>query len=312
MIIRYFNLIILFIFSLFVLAYSSEGDDNKASSLVGNLSQNVESSNVIKDNCVPNCKDRQCGDDGCEGECGFCGDNAMCVNFKCICNTGYMDCDNNMSNGCEKKISDEKNIWSKRFGGSGHDVGKSVSVDSSGNVYITGGFDSSTIDFGGGALKNAGGDDIFLAKLDNKGNHIWSKRFGGSGHDVGKSVSVDSSGNVYITGGFNSSTINFGGGILTNAGGECNSSICSDIFLAKFDNKGNHIWSKRFGGSGRDVGNSVSVDSSGNVYITGGFNSSTIDFGGGALTNAGGTCEEPIHPCVDIFLAKFDSKGNHL
>jgi len=192
--------------------------------------------------------------------------------------------------------SNGNHLWSKRFGGNGMDVGNSVSVDSSGNVYITGWFTSSTIDFGGGALTKAGWSDIFLAKFDSNGNHKWSKSFGGSYNDEGSSVSVDSSGNVYITGYFQSSTIDFGGGALTNAG-------YFDIFLAKFDSNGNHLWSKRFGGSSEDYSNSVSVDSSGNVYITGYFYSSTIDFGGGALTSAG---------YVDIFLAKFDSNGNHL
>jgi hypothetical protein len=197
--------------------------------------------------------------------------------------------------GCKNQF-DDKHLWSKRFGGCSNDYGNSFSVDSSGNVYMTGYFSSSTIDFGGGALTNAGGYDIFLAKFDSNGNHLWSKRFGGSDYDRGYSISVDSSGNVYITGDFESSTIDFGGGALTNAG-------YWDIYLAKFDSNGNHLWSKRFGGSGWDKGQSVSVDSSGNVYITGWFKSSTIDFGGGALTKAG---------WEDIFLAKFDSNGNHI
>ncbi|MGC8928898.1 MAG: SBBP repeat-containing protein, partial [Myxococcota bacterium] len=196
-------------------------------------------------------------------------------------------------------------LWSKRFGGSSGDVGYSVSVDKNGNVYITGYFNSSSIDFGGGALTNAGGncgnypcDDIFLAKFDTNGNHLWSKRFGGNNGEDGSSVSVDSNGNVYITGWFHSSSIDFGGGALTNAGD-------ADIFLAKFDTNGNHLWSKRFGGSDGDGGSSVSVDKNGNVYITGGFWSSSIDFGGGALTNANAGID-------DIFLAKFDSNGNYL
>jgi len=353
--------------------------------------------------CIANCANKECGDDGCGGSCGVCGDNSTCSNNKCVCNSRYANCNNDLSDGCEvnlnsinscgtscsnkvvcstnngtnpicdngvckltcnsgyadcnfgagssdgcevnlnnpltcgtgcgnivncgantvcnsgscgcisgyyncngslsdgcEKQGDIRHIWSKRFRGSSDDVGYSVSVDSSGNVYITGYFQSSNIDFGGGELTNAGGcegwpcSDIFLARFDSNGNHKWSKRFGGSDHDYGYSVSVDSSGNVYITGSFSSSTIDFGGGALNGPG----------IFLAKFDSNGNHLWSKRFGGSSDDIGYSVSVDSSGNVYITGWFKSSTIDFGGGALTNAGGG-----YP--DIFLAKFDSNGNH-
>jgi hypothetical protein len=102
---------------------------------------------------------------------------------------------------CE--ISDPKHLWSKRFGGSDYDKGYSVSVDSSGNVYITGSFESSTIDFGGGALTNATAGfyaDIFLAKFDSNGNHLWSKRFGGNNNDRAYSVSVDKSDNLYIAG----------------------------------------------------------------------------------------------------------------
>jgi len=198
-------------------------------------------------------------------------------------------------------ISSECNgnhLWSKRFGGTNDDRGLSVSVDINGNVYITGYFKSSTINFGGENLTNNGFYDIFLAKFDIQGNHLWSKSFGGTSDDFGYSVSADSSGNVYITGLFSSSTINFGGENLTNSGG-------TDIFLAKFDSNGNYVWSKRFGGTDGDVGNSVSVDNSGNVYITGYFQSSTINFGGGDLTNSN-------YPNSDIFLAKFDSNGNHL
>ncbi len=198
---------------------------------------------------------------------------------------------------------DGNHLWSKRFGGISYGYGNSVSVDSSGNAYITGYFYSSTINFGGDNLTNSGDRDIFLAKFDSNGNHLWSKRFGGTGDDAGHSVSVDSSGNVYITGYFCSSTINFGGGDLTYSGGYCGRFPCNDIFLAKFDKDGNHLWSKRFGGTGDDAGHSVSVDSSGNVYITGNFSGSTINFGGDNLTN---------NEHSDIFLAKFDSNGNHL
>jgi len=145
----------------------------------------------MSDACTPNCKDKECGDDGCGGSCG---NNSVCSSNKCVCNIGYANCNKDLSDGCEKQ-GDTKHLWSKSFGGSDWDEGYSVSVDSLGNVYITGRFYSSTIDFGGGALTNAniyGGSAIYLAKFDSNGNHLWSKRFEGSGDDEGKSVSVDS------------------------------------------------------------------------------------------------------------------------
>jgi hypothetical protein len=286
---------------------------------------NANGSNPLCDNGVcrltcnngyMDCNTRAGASDGCEtnlnspstcgthcGDITNCGANSVCNSGICDCISGYYNCNGSLSDGCEKQV-DIKHLWSKSFGGSGDDYGNSVDIDNSGNVYITGYFRSSTIDFGGGALTNTDGFDIFLSKFDSNGNHLWSKRFGGSSWDFGYSVYVDSSSNVYITGSFMSSSLDFGGGVLTNAGGDCGGGyLCSDMFLVKFDSNGNHLWSKKFGGSGSDAGYSISVDNSGNVYVTGYFTSSTIDFGGGPLTNAGNG---------DIFLAKFDSSGNHL
>jgi hypothetical protein len=60
--------------------------------------------------------------------------------------------------------TDSRHLWSKRFGGNGDDEGSSVSVDSSGNVYGTGFFQSSNVDFGGCPLSSAGSYDIYLIK----------------------------------------------------------------------------------------------------------------------------------------------------
>jgi hypothetical protein len=184
-------------------------------------------------------------------------------------------------------------IWSKRFGDAGNQYGFSTAVDGAGNVFLTGEFDGS-VDFGGGPLTSAGGSDIFLAKFDAAGNHIWSKRFGDADSQYGYSVAVDGAGNVFLSGAFFGS-VDFGGGPLTSAGD-------SDIFLAKFDSAGNHLWSKRFGDADSQANLIVAVDGAGDVLLTGGF-SGSVDFGGGPLTSVGQQ---------DVFLAKLDSAGNHL
>ena len=117
----------------------------------------------VEDVCIPDCNGKECGSDGCGGVCGVCGMSAYCSNFKCICNTGYANCDNDWGNGCEKQL-DPKHIWSKRFGGSSDDYGESISVDSLGNVYGIGYFYGSNIDFGGCPLSSAGRQDIYLIK----------------------------------------------------------------------------------------------------------------------------------------------------
>jgi len=158
------------------------------------------------------------------------GSNPVCENGICrlTCNPEYTDCNAKpgFSDGCEKKI-DEKHIWSKSFGGSGYDTGRLVAIDSSNDIYLAGEFESASIEFGSNKQKKLGEQDIFLAKFDSNGNHLWSKRFGGNDNDQGYSVSVDSSGNVYGTGFFVGDDTDFGLCPLPNQGG-------GDIYLIKY------------------------------------------------------------------------------
>ena len=182
-------------------------------------------------------------------------------------------------------------LWSKRFGGAaGNEIGRAVTVDVSGNVYITGSF-FGTVDFGGGGLTSAGAADVFLAKYDGNGNYAWAKRFGSVGVETGTSVATDASGNVFLTG-FFTGTVDFGGALLTAI-------AAADVFLAKYDSGGNPQWSASYGGVGTDTGNSVAIDGSGNVLLTGQF-SGVANFGGGNLGSQGLT---------DIFLVKLNTNG---
>ncbi|MCU0436341.1 MAG: SBBP repeat-containing protein [Raineya sp.] len=194
-------------------------------------------------------------------------------------------------------------VWAKNMGGGNSDGARSIAVDASGNIYTTGSF-GGTADFDPNAgvanLTSAGGDDIFISKLDASGNFVWAKRLGAASGDVGNSIVVDASGNVYTTGNFQG-TVDFdpNTGIvnLTSAGS-------SDIFISKLDASGNFVWAKRLGAASGDVGNSIVVDASGNVYTTGNFQG-TVDFDPNTgivnLTSAGSS---------DIFISKLDASGN--
>jgi hypothetical protein len=177
-------------------------------------------------------------------------------------------------------------LWSKAFGDATSQKATSGAIDVSGNPVITGYFEG-TVDFGGGPLTSAGGNDIFLAELNPSGAHLWSKRFGGAGDQNSLSVATDAERNAIITGAFGG-TVNFGGGTLTSAGE-------SDIFIAKFDQSGAYAWSKRFGDRFAQTSLWVAADPDGNVVITGAFEGG-VNFGGGPFLSAG---------LLDIFVAKF-------
>lgn len=167
-------------------------------------------------------------------------------------------------------------MWSKRFGDDNQQEAQRVAVDADGNVVIIGTF-RGTVDFGGGPLVSAGSRDAFVVKLDADGNHVWSKRFGDRDEQFGRGVATDGQGNVFIAG-TAWGTVDFGGGPLKSAGFD-------DIFVAKLDKDGQHLWSKLFGDAQTQEAWDLATDADGNVamaaYILG-----NVDFGDG-LTQGG-------------------------
>jgi uncharacterized protein (AIM24 family) len=169
-----------------------------------------------------------------------------------------------------------------------------MALDGSGNVVVAGAVQG-TVNFGGGSLTSISYVDLFVAKYDGTGRHLWSRRVGSTDtSNTASGVAVDTKDNVLVTGSF-TGTADFGGQSLTSAGGP-------DIFLVKYSTAGNRLWARRFGSAGTDRGYAVAVDTSDNVVVTG-FFTGTADFGGGPLTSAGG---------ADVFLAKYSPDGAHL
>jgi hypothetical protein len=184
-------------------------------------------------------------------------------------------------------------LWSKRFGSTGSDVGMAVAADPVGNIYVTGTFQGS-VDFGGVTLTSAGIRDIFMAKYTTAGQLAWAKRYGSTGDDLVYGLAIDGTGDVAMAGKFQGS-VSFGGTALTSAGGD-------DAFLVKLSgSSGAQLWAKRLGSTSGDVAMGVAVDGTGNVVVSGYF-AGTVDFGGGGLTALG----------TDVFTAKYSSLGAHL
>lgn len=183
-------------------------------------------------------------------------------------------------------------IWAKKYGGENLQIGSSLCINSSGEIYLAGNFMTSA-KIGTNTFTAAGDLDSFIAKLNSEGEVIWAKQISGPYSDIVASIVTDANGNCYATGYYIEST-SFDGLTLTSSGK-------SDIFLSKFSSSGNLIWVKSAGSNDVDKGNSVAVDNTGNVYITGYFSNNAL-FGDKTLTTNG------INN--DLFVAKFNSEGN--
>ena len=140
----------------------------------------------------------------------------------------------------------------------------------------SGGGDGSS---GGGQGRSGGSSSGFLVT------------FGLSGFDTDAAgVAIDSSDNIYITGTSQGTNL---------FGKNATSGTTDDIFVAKLNSSGVVQWVYTAGGTGRDRGRKIALDSSGNVYVVG-YYMSTVDFGGGNVTSNGSW---------DAFILKLNSSG---
>jgi len=143
-------------------------------------------------------------------------------------------------------------------------VGRSLIQTSDGGYAIAG----ATISFG------AGGVDVYVVKLDAKGNLQWTKTIGGENEDWGYSLIQTSDGGYAIAG----ATKSFGAG-------------WDDVYVVKLDANGNLQWTKTIGGKNDDEGFSLIQTADGGYAIAG----YTRSFGAGN---------------GDVYVVKLDKNGN--
>ncbi len=194
--------------------------------------------------------------------------------------------------------------WAFNFGlGDTDNTIFDLKLDASSNVYITGFFQGTNIDFDPSAavapLSATGNFEAFVAKYTSAGQYVFAFKIGGFGLDTGRGIALDNSGNIYVVGDFVGTNIDFdpspNTAILSSNG-------ASDVFVAKYTSSGQYVWAFNAGSGGGEIGWNIDTDNN-SVFVTGGF-SGVADFNPSAaidnLTSNGG---------ADIFLARYTSTG---
>ncbi len=187
--------------------------------------------------------------------------------------------------------------WVSTFGSQGNVQTKDIAVAPNGDVAAVGLY-FGELAFEGGTIKVSGpvsSDDGFVARFDGAGAYKSARVFGGEGaDDVAWEVAFDSQSNLIAAGTVSMGSVDLGGGAATYAG-------TASAFVAKYAPDGTHVWSHAFGNGGEQTMTGVDVGPMDRVVIAGGV-PGTVDFGGGALSSAGG---------LDTGIAVFDAAGKH-
>ncbi|MDZ4784230.1 MAG: hypothetical protein SGJ19_28615 [Planctomycetia bacterium] len=196
--------------------------------------------------------------------------------------------------------------WGFGLGSAGSDLGFGVHVDTAGGSYATGRFDTAGFDADPGAgvtaLTPAGGGDGFLAKYAANRSLEWAVGFGGAAQDRAWQVTTDAVQNVYLTGVFESASVQLGSTTLVN---QTAAGTGIQPFVAKLNSAGGVLWAKNVfaGGNGSDYSFQADVDATGNIFLPGRFDES-VDFDptavGGERISAGGS---------DAYIVKLNSAG---
>lgn len=186
-------------------------------------------------------------------------------------------------------------IWVTQFVGTNASTKlNKIEKCSDGGYFIGGCYLDSLYVNGEGYLSN-GDKDMVIIKVDKNGQVEWTRTGGGTGEDIWASLSADFSGNIYSVGSiFNNGIV--GGQSITTVGD-------FDIIVAKYDNNGNKLWLKNFGGLGADRGQGINV--LGNTIHFTGYFSDTLTYGTTSLST-GSLINN------DVFVGLLDAGGNEI
>lgn len=179
-------------------------------------------------------------------------------------------------------------------------MGTSLVLDPAGNATVAGVYGSGTVAFGNVSLANrTPGNtppalhpaDVFVARLDARGNWLGATSAGGPGNDLVNDLASDPAGNLYLTGTYTDSP-RFGSTVLPAA-----PNARPKMFVARLTPPGTWRWAVHSSGALDEAGAAVAADARGHVFVAGTTDSPTTSFGALSLPGPSG------------FVARLDSSG---
>ena len=202
-------------------------------------------------------------------------DNGYIVSLRTKSNDGDFSVNYGSNDICIMKIDDMANTqWTKHIGGSDYDYIYSI-IEFQNNYYLFGNTLSNDSDI----VNNHGVWDILALKLDNTGNIVWQKCYGGTLNDVCRNA-IEINNSFVIAGSSKSND-----GDATNNKGE------ADVWIINIDTSGTILWQKNYGGTGNDEATQIIKTLGDNLMFCANTSSNNID-----ITNNFGT--------NDMWLAK--------
>lgn len=185
--------------------------------------------------------------------------------------TGETEIGNDMTDMLTVKYDPSGNlVWAVKYSGSsvGNDAGNAITVNSSGDVFVS-----------GMSMSSLFSTDFITVRYDKSGTLKWASRYTGTNMSIGQAmdIALDNLGNIYAAGSFGSA---FHGGL--------------DYLTVKYNSEGAQLWASRYNGPANsdDIANSIAVDQNGNVFVTG-------------LSNGSNTS-------TDILTLKYDNTGKEV
>lgn len=218
-------------------------------------------------------------------------------------------------------------LWGTYYGGNTNsststDMATSLVTDKSGNLFVTGATTATNfpvLNPGNGAyfqtVYNGTGNDMFILKFDSTSTRVWATLLGGSRNDSPSeydNLTIDTCGTIWM--GFNTISRNLpfqqqacSVGFFDNTRDTSVSNAQSNVFIARFSNNGNLVWSSYFAGDGDSHRCTLAADKLGSVFVCGEFSQVT-----NALTyptlNPGGTAYfSGWSGDHDLFVSKFSN-----